>query len=76
MILKLYVLHPAHERPLVSEAFVEIRWPMRVPWPTAGSLQEFVLCCRAHRRLSWLSDSGSSIDGNGVTGGGRCREGH
>ena len=32
-----------------------------------------------YRRLYWLhveSDSGSSIDGNGVTGGDRRREGH
>ena len=34
---------------------------------------------RAHRRLCRLhveSDSGFSIDENGVAGGGRCREGH
>ena len=33
---------------------------------------------RVHRRLYWLhveSESGSSIDERGVTGGGRCREG-
>ena len=48
---------------------------MRAAWPTAGSSPEFSLRLRVHHQLYWLSGTGSSIDGRGVTGGGQCREG-
>ena len=43
---------------------------MKVAWPVAGSLPEFVLRLRVYQQ----SDSGSSTDEYGVTGGVRCRE--
>ena len=53
---------------------------MRAVWPIVGSSPEFVSYpphYRTHHRLCWLlveSDSGSSLDGLGVPGGGRNRE--
>ena len=54
---------------------------MSAAWLVAGSWSEFALYSsrlHAHHRLCWLlveSDSGSSLDGHGVPGGGRSREG-
>ena len=53
---------------------------MSVAWPI-GSQPEFALYSsrlHAHRQLCWLLaelDSGSLLDGHGVPGGGRSREG-
>ena len=73
---------------MVLEAFVERRCPTSAAWPIVRSWPEFALYSslfrshssrlRAYHRLCCQlveSDSGTSLDGHGVPGGGRSHEG-